>query len=81
MLPRAPNQRAGGTKYEGKWLLSGLADSNTTQAASVVLQVGIDTINGIENWNVRPHGNTTFVITTKNDPARRRFKVRRVSSC
>lgn len=81
MLPRAPGQRAGGTRYKGKHLLSGLATSNTTQAASLVVQVGTDTVNGIENWNVRPHGNATFVITTTNDPGRRRFKVRRVSSC
>ena len=81
MLPRAPGQRAGGTRYKGKHLLSGLATSNTTQAASLVVQVGTDTVNGIENWNVRPHGNATFVIITTNDPGRRRFKVRRVSSC
>tara|TARA_B110001452_G_C15213882_1_gene421024 strand:+ start:105 stop:1400 length:1296 start_codon:yes stop_codon:yes gene_type:complete len=74
MLPRRPGERAG-TRYKGKRLLSGLATSNTTQAASLVVQVGTD------DWNVRPHGNATFVITTTNNPGRRRFKVRRISSC
>ena len=73
-----------GTTY-GERVLHGrdaTDNSNTTQATTVVFQVGPDTTDGLENWNVQPHGNATFVLTTRRgDPDRTRFKVRRVSSC
>jgi len=74
-----------GTKHRGETLLPGRdpADSsNTTQATTLVVQVGPDMVNGLENWNVLPHSNATFVLTTRRGgPDRTRFKVRRISSC
>ena len=74
-----------GTKYRTEVLLPGhdaTDSSNTTQATTYVLQVGPDAQNGKEQFNVSPHSNATFAITTQQrGPDRTRFKLRRISSC
>lgn len=79
-IVRSPDEPRG-TKYAGEILLVGRSDSNTTQATTVVIQVGPDTVAGREYWNVSPHSNGTFVIRTINTTQKSRFKVRQVSSC